>query len=146
MPMKVKLSEDLNPGTWFPFEPGKKVEEVGGVCIRVLNRKTLRSIEKQTQTKKAEYALPVNAPLGTPAQRFEFVETDQVAEDEMIWDYCIVDWKKVVDEADAEIPCTRENKVKLMAESFDFSTFVKVSQVKLNHDLMEARKAAEKNS
>lgn len=142
---QVKMGEELNPGTWFPFQEGKTVEEAGGICLRVLNRRKLREIEKQVTTRMAEVVVPKGAPVGTPGQRVEWSEVDSDLEDELTWDYCIVDWKGLVDENDVLIPCTKENKVRLMQDSLHFLRFVRVKQAELNKQLAEELKAKEKN-
>lgn len=146
MAFKVKMSgDDLNPGNWFPFNGTKTVEEVGGVCLRVLNRKMLRQIEKEINTRHSEFRIPEGAPPGTPAQRIEWTEVNTELEDELTWDYCIVDWKDVLDENDQPIPCTKENKVRLMQENLAFLAFVREKQIELRTQLLKAEEERKKN-
>lgn len=122
--------ENLNPGTWFYFD--KESPEDGGVCIRVISNEMMREIQKATQVWKSEVK---QIGRGRPAQRFEGwqpVENAADIEFEMTWDYCIVDWKGVIDMNGTEIPCTKENKVKLMSGSVKFSTFIGECIRKLN--------------
>jgi hypothetical protein len=42
----------------------------------------------------------------------------------MLWDFCIVDWKNLLDANRNQIPCTTENKLKLMNRSTKFSKFI----------------------
>jgi len=53
----------------------------------------------------------------------DVTEKNTEMETRLIWDYCIVDWKNV--QLDGEdVPCTTENKVKLMKQCLDFAKFV----------------------
>jgi hypothetical protein len=101
--------KNLNPGTWFDFKDG------GRVCLRVCAGGDLRTIRKQTVTIKKEWK---------DGKRVidEDVNTD--LQNELIWDFCIVDWEKFFDVEKKPIPCTKENKLLLMDKSIKFSSFI----------------------
>lgn len=88
------------------------------ICLRIANTKFLRSIEK----------LP------------------KEQQEQKTWDYCIVGWRNLLDEDGNEIPCTRENKIKLIAESMDFMLVVNHFLEKINEDLRLRKEDLEKNS
>lgn len=141
--MKFKVN-DSNPGTWFNFIDGKPEE--GGVCVRAMTPSKLAEIEKKYSERKSEYIAPKNQDgKQLPAQRFVWLEYN---EDEMFadrWDYCICDWRNLCNEDGVEIPCTKENKVKLMGEELMFSAFILSCLQKLNLATQEEMKERAKN-
>jgi len=110
--MKFDL-DNLNPGVFFPFEDDD--DEKGGVEIRVANAGTMEIINKETTKKKVEWRRN---------QRVEYDVVDEDKRSRMLWDYVIISWKNVDDNNGNPIPCTTENKIKLMKESPIFSGFV----------------------
>ena len=96
-----------NEGTWFYFDD--KNSEGGGVCLRELIPNESLKIDKLA-TRKA-------GRLGSPDA------LDAELRRNLIWDYCIVDWKSIqLDGVDLE--CNRENKAKIMGTCIDFVKFV----------------------
>jgi hypothetical protein len=115
---------DSVEGSWFTFfnsrvrddgeiEYDEPAENAGRFCLRsmtpfideyyagrknesefVFNKKT-RAMERVT------YAKDMSA-----AERKKFTDS--------MWDYVIVNWEGMLDKAGKAIPCTKENKVKLM--------------------------------
>ena len=118
--MKLNL-KDLNPGTWFKFD--EEDPESGSICLRVLNAGKLAEIRDETITTEVEYK---------SGQRFEYQSMDNSARDGIIWDYCIVDWKDLIDDDETPIECTTENKIKLMNGHVGFSMWVEKCLEKLN--------------
>ena len=118
--MKLNLN-DLNPGTWFKFDEGDPGS--GSICLRILNAGKLAEIRDKTVTTKVEYH---------GENRFEYQNMDNAARDNIIWDYCIVDWKDLVDDEEKPIECNTENKIKLMNEHVGFSLLVEALLGKLN--------------
>jgi len=107
--MKFNL-ENLNPGTFFPFEDGE-----GGVTVRVANGSALDEINKKCIKKKFEFRR---------GQRIEIIDENTELKSSMLWDYVIVDWKGVFDSTDTVIPCNKETKELLMKGSVVFSSFI----------------------
>jgi len=105
--------ENLNPGTKFFFDETDELK--GSVTIRVCAGDDLRAIRKQSSKKKVEYRR---------GQRIEYPDTNEVVENELLWDFCIVDWDGVLDKNGGNILCTKANKVLLMGKSPSFSKFV----------------------
>lgn len=109
---------NLNPGVWFDKEDMK-------IKLRLCAGDDLRKIDKQTTKKQVEYKR---------GQRFEYVDINEDLRNEVIWDFCIVEWKNVMDKHGNEIPCTRANKVLLMGQSIAFASFVGDCLEKLTKD------------
>lgn len=127
MAMKFNL-DDLNPGTFFPFD---EEEPEDGITLRVLNQEVLEKIDKVCRVRKSQIG-------GNPPSRFTYLDFKPGGEEkqfEMTWDYCIMEWKGVVDNDGKPIPCTTENKVKLMKGSQQFASFVTKCAAKLNEAL-----------
>ena len=118
--MKINL-KDLNPGTWFKFDESDS--ESGEICLRVLNSGKLAEIRDKTVKTKVEYR---------GANRYEYQDMDNAARDRIIWDYCIVDWKGLVDDEEVPIECTTETKIAVMNGHVGFSLFVESCLEKLN--------------
>lgn len=98
--------EELNPGVWIALDEDHP--EQGKLCLRVANGEALDEIKKKTHKKRVEIRR---------GQRFEVEEVNEALYDELLWDYCIVDWEGILDAKGKPIPCTRENKVRLLRGS-----------------------------
>jgi hypothetical protein len=133
--MGTKFSlKDPNPGTWFSFNEADP--ESGKICIRVMNAAKMQEITKATTKKRTEYK---------QGQRFEVAEVLEEKRSQMLWDYSIADWERLEDDDGKPIPCTAENKAKLMLENIGFSSFVSACISKLNADIDAIRENVEKN-
>ena len=128
--MKINL-KNMNPGTWFGFDEGG-----GEICLRVCPRAEIARIRKAAVKKKVDYRR---------GQRFEYEDTDEVKYDEMLWTYCITDWRELIDEDDNEILCTNENKVLLMSHSVAFASFVGEKLIELTDLAISREASAEEN-
>lgn len=117
--MKFNIQE-LNPGCWFNFTDNP---DEGSICLRVCDGDTLKAIFKATSKSRVTYK---------DRQRYEYEDVDPDLRSVMIWDYCIVDWKGLMDSDDNPIPCTKENKILLMGKSVTFATFVSEKINELN--------------
>jgi hypothetical protein len=126
--------EELNPATMFYFDDDD--ESKGGVELRVLNKDALDDINRKCFKKKVEYK---------KGQRYEFVEPNEKLNMEMIVDYTITGWAGVTDKDGAIIPCTLENKVKLMNGSMFFTQFYSAKMEILNQAIAEQGEALSKN-
>lgn len=129
--MKFDL-DDLNPPVWFEM-PG---DSGGKLAVRVCAGEDLERIRKKTVKKRSEYRR---------GQRFEFTETDEAKENELIWDHCIVDWSGLLDKNDKKIKCSTENKILLMRKSAFFSGFLAKCLETLSQDMAGHIESAEKN-
>lgn len=142
MTMKIDYKEnDLNPGTWFSFEEDKPDE--GGVCVRIMNNEAIDEMTKQTRKKMVDYH---SAGRGVAEQRFEYWQIDEDKEFDMMWEYCIVDWRGVVNSDGMGIECTREAKVRLMKEFIPFIRFVTKCQKRINAQFVVEEEIESKNS
>ena len=119
--MKFDINGDLNPGEWFDIDDDE--EDSGQVCLRVANRELTEKIANDCLKTKVIYH------RGT---RYKDTEVDEEKQFKLIWDYCIVDWKGITDKDGVEIPCTSENKYKLIRQSIFFLNFVKDCQTEIN--------------
>ncbi len=131
------INGDLNPGTAFTMDGG------GIVYLRVCAGDDLRDIRKRTVKKKVDHK-KVDGNL----QRMVWEEVDEDLQNELIWDFCIVKWENLYADAakTVAIPCTTENKLKLMGRSLVFSKFVSESLGTLRTNLEAEEEDLEKNS
>lgn len=134
--MKFNLS-DLNPPVWFYFDDSEPEE--GAVLLRLCTGADLESIQKKTEKKQ-----PPEYKRGNRYERPP--EVDERRRSMMLWDYMIVDWQNIEDDKGKEIPCTTDNKVKLMRESVVFAQFIGNCIEKLSEDTTKYQEDAEKNS
>jgi len=112
-------------GEWFKFFKSKikengeiqyldPEENAGRVQIRISNPEVVEDIQAKTRKKVQEW---VHNPKTRAMERgtyYDQTEVQEKKEREMIWDYAIQDWKNLLDKDEKEIPCTLENKLKLM--------------------------------
>jgi len=144
MPIDIN---NLNPGVRFGF-PDDDSEE--WVSIRRLTQEALSRIGEETEKNHVEYRQPLNEKgkvnQRVPPQRVEWTEIiESKKKEEMLWDYSIEDWN-LFDLEGKSVPCTLENKVKLMRESGSFPIFWADKIEILNETEPAHEKALEKNS
>jgi hypothetical protein len=133
------IKGELNPGTWFYYD--EEDEDSGRVLLRTSNAKTLESIYKRTRKDAVDYRT-----IGGLAQRFEYQKiTKPDLENELLWDYCIMDWEGFKDADGNAIECTKENKVLLMNNSAEFLRFIGRSQTALRKIEVKYDEEEEKN-
>lgn len=135
----MRLEKDLNVGVWFdiPNDPDN-----ASACLRIPGLGALKKINKKTASKKTEYK---KLGRGNNYQRFEYDDPDEEKREELIWDYCIVDWKDIFDADGTKLECTTENKVRLMNGSIVFALFVADSLELLTASQTEKQEDEEKN-
>ncbi len=114
--MKFNL-EELNPGTWFPFEGDARA------CVRACAGDDLREIRRQCVKRKVEYR---------NGQRLVYEEIDEDLQSQLLWDFCIIGWEGFVDQNGKDIPCNSEFKKILMGKSIKFSAFIGECMEKIN--------------
>ena len=127
-------TENPNPGVFFPW-PDNKPDEEGGITLRALNAEALKVIDDATVTKRRRFR---------GSQPYEDIKVNEAMREELMWDYCIVNWNDLQDSKDEEIPCTKENKVILMKKQFKFAMFVgdcleQLSEFKEKQEEQEAK-------
>jgi len=127
-----------NPETIFEMEGG------GKIGLRISTPELWNEIRKKTAKKKVEYK-KVDGDLA--GRRFEYEETNESLQSEMLWDYCIVSWENLYsdEECNKPIPCTKENKILLMNRSIKFMNFVTDKLKELSDIEIDKEKSAEKN-
>lgn len=125
--------DTTNAGTWFWF--GDE-EANGGVCLRICTGDDIRDIEKITTKTKITYK---------QGNRHEFKVVNEKLYDELLWDFCIVNWKKVSIDGTEDVECDKEQKLLLMNRSIAFTSFVGGCMEKLSEAELVADEAEEKN-
>ena len=105
---------NLNPGAWFDYPDG------GRVCVRAPSDEFMDDVRKKTTKVEVEFK---TAKKYGPLQRLEHTDVDTDLMKEMIWDYSIVGWTGFKS-GDTDIPCTKENKLKLMKGDPRFYSFI----------------------
>lgn len=125
--------ENLNPGKKFFLDEDD--ESQGFVCVRTL------SPEERTRIVKATRSEVVKLKRGKP---FTSVKVDNERHDQMIWDYCVEDWE-IYDKKGEKIPCTADNKFKMMNGSPTFAGMVAGFLEIVANIAIEEEEAAEKN-
>lgn len=132
--MQIDLN-NLNPGVFFPFDP--TIKDSGGVTLRPCDGEALRKIEKKITTKRTEFRR---------GRAYDVVKTNDELRDDLIWDFSIVSWEKLLDTDGKEIPCDLKHKRALMLGSVWFAGFVGECMEQLNKASSELRELQEKNS
>ncbi len=122
-----------NDGTWFWFGDDEKN---GGVCLRVCAGEDVRRLERLTTKPGKEYKR---------GNRYEYKIVDNKKYDELLWDFCVVDWRKVDIDGKVNVECTRENKMILMSKSVEFASFVGRCMETLGDTENAEEEAEEKN-
>jgi hypothetical protein len=131
----IKFDVDSgSKGEWFPFfgskvKPNGEIEylepekDAGRVRVRLANSETMERIQAQTRKKAAEF---VFNPKSRQMDRVTYTEQtpeQEKLERELIWDHAIQEWENIFDSNDNPIPCTLENKMKLMNNQ-QFARFI----------------------
>ena len=126
-------TKDLNPGVFFPFDEDKPDD---GVTLRLVNTDLMTKVNKKTVKVKTEFRR---------GRQIEIRNEDERLREEMIWDYIIVDWHGVENEAGETLPCNQENKYMLMRGSVWFASFIADCTEILNDQSGKMAEDSEKN-
>ena len=122
--MRFDLSDDAK-GEWFKFfrseikEGGEVVyldpePDAGRVRIRIADAGTIDEIRTQTRKVVKEFVLNTRSKAMERVEYEDQTPEQKRKEGELIWDHAIQGWEGILDKDGNEIPCTTENKVKLM--------------------------------
>jgi hypothetical protein len=119
--------ESGSKGEWFPFFGSKLKSDGSGeyefldpepdsgkVKIRIADMEEVEKIHAVTRKRVSDN---VFNPKTRSMERLVYVDQtpeQEKKEREMIWDYAIEDWEGILDAKGKPIPCTLENKMKLM--------------------------------
>ena len=109
---------NLNPTAKFYWPGSKKTEWVE---LRNIPIAEIRKLRKKTVTKEVEYYKVDNSDEKPFRYEVEKIDDDRL--NEILWDYQIVNWH-ILDPDGNEIPCTLENKLKLMGYSTEFADWI----------------------
>ena len=104
---------DPNPGVWFKFDDADP--ESGEIRIRAMNNEQRKKLQKECNKKRVEYK---------HGQRFEVTDVNDDKFSELLWDYCIVEWKGLTDDDGTPLLCDKETKTTLMQTNVGFAQFV----------------------
>lgn len=153
----MRFDLENSTGEWFRFfesevkENGDvkyldPAEDAGKVCLRIADPETLEKIQAQTRKKKeAEFVLN---PKSRQMERVMFTPEQTSAQEklerELLWDHVIVDWKNLLDVKNQQIPCTLENKMRLMNNP-QFARFIGRCLQLISGAMAESKEASEKN-
>lgn len=88
--------------------------KLGRVCLRIADAETLDRIHSETRKKVSEN---VYNPKTRGMERIAYIDQtpeQEKKERELIWDHAIIEWDGMLDKNGNPIPCTLENKLKLM--------------------------------
>jgi len=151
--MQFNLEKSI--GEWFPFF-GSEIKadgeidylppekDAGRVCIRIADGQTMEAIHAQTRTRKAEFALNTKTRQMERVPYIDQTPEQEKIERELIWDHVIQDWEGLLDIAGKPIPCTLENKMKMMNIPV-FARFVGRCLTLITGGAEEKKAALEKN-
>lgn len=130
---KICLDQEIT-NAWFEMEGG------GQIHLQSLTPEIVNEITKQVVKKKIEYK-----KVEGKAERFVYEDIDNDLQNELFWNYLIVDWKDLYDAKQIPIECTKENKILLMRRSKKFADFILESLGKLKELSIQQAEEAEKN-
>lgn len=153
--MRFDVSGEV-PGEWFKFFRSEIKEngevsyldpeaDAGQVCLRIATPEVIESIQSQTRKKHAEFVRNPNTRAMERVTWFDQTPDQEKKERELTWDHAIQGWEGILDKDGNEIPCTTENKLKLMNIS-QFARFVVRCLRLIAGANAEAAEEAEKNS
>lgn len=122
--MRFDVSGEVQ-GEWFKFfrseikENGETVyldpeADAGRVCLRTAAPEVIESIQSKTRKKTAEFVRNPSTRAMERVVYFDQTPDQERMERELIWDHAIQGWEGMLDVSGTEIPCTSENKMKLM--------------------------------
>lgn len=129
--------EELNTGTWFPWKDGAEV------CVRVCAGDDFADLKSKSVKIRSEVVW--DPRTRQPQKVREEIRDDRVYTS-LLWDYCIVDWRNILDAKEQPIPCTKEMKLLLMnSAKSGFPTFISECLDTLNGVEEKDREESEKN-
>lgn len=152
--MKFDLSQS-SAGEWFQFfgselRPDGEIKYLepekgaGKVCLRIADPETLEIIQSETKKKAVEHVFNPKTRQMERLAYYEQTPEQEKKEREMIWDFAIKAWEGILDTSGQPIPCTLENKMKLMNNP-QFARFVGRCLQLISGATEEAQKAKAKN-
>lgn len=122
--MRFDLSDEVQ-GEWFAFFRSEIKEDgtveyldpeadAGKVCLRIADADCIERIQSQTRKKQAEFVRNPSTRAMERVVYFDQTPAQEKKERELIWDWAIQDWKGILNADGDPIPCTTENKLRLM--------------------------------
>lgn len=121
---------NLNAGIKFEHPDG------GDVTIRTCSTEVLAKIGKETTKTELRFIKGLT---------YTVKKSDDQKQNELIWDYCIVDWSGFFDENNKPIECTTANKIRLMNQSVEFANFIAECMSKYEEQYIKNKEKTEKN-
>ena len=153
--MRFDLSGETQ-GVWFKFfnsemgENGELTyldpkEGAGEVCIRAMDSDLARELEARTSKTVEKFVLNPKTRAMERVQYKEQTPDQKREENDGTWDYVIQDWRGILDMNGDEIPCTSENKKRIMKKSLQFLWFVARCIQLVTRSNVDTAEGAEKN-
>jgi hypothetical protein len=153
--MRFDVSGEVQ-GEWFSFFRSETKEDgtiayldpeadAGKVCLRIADSDMVEKIQTETRKKVSEMVRNPSTRAMERVVYFDQTPAQEKREREMIWDHAIQDWKGILDTNGKEIPCTLENKLKLMSIP-QFARFVARCLQLITGANAQTTEGAEKNS
>jgi hypothetical protein len=115
------------------------------VCLRIADPETIEKIQSQTRKRYSEFAHNPKTRQMERVTYFEQTPEQEKRERELIWDHAIKEWRGILDKEGNDIPCTLENKMRLMNIP-QFARFVGRCLQMITGASAESAEAAGKNS
>jgi len=121
----MRFDIENTQGEWFTFFESEimpdgeikyldPIEGAGKVCLRISDPESIEKIQSQTRKKVAEFVYNPKTRAMDRVIYFDQTPAQEQKERELIWNFAITDWKDLLDMKGVSIPCTLENKMKLM--------------------------------
>lgn len=118
--------------------------DAGTVSVRLIDSDTLDEIRTKTRKKVTEHVLNPKTRAMERIIAFEQTPEQEKMERAMIWDHAITGWEGIKDKSRNDVPCTKENKVKLMGNPY-FGRFINECLNRLSKSTISLKEAEEKN-
>jgi hypothetical protein len=137
--------DDLNPPAKFWYvDNGKKTGDWVSLCL-ASDEDNKRFFDLVGVKEKVEYR---KDPQTRQMQRLTYFDSTDEQRDrfnEEIWDFSIKEWNLTGKSKEDKVPCTRENKVKLMRGSPKFAQWIAECLEKMRADLQVYYEEEQKN-
>lgn len=142
MPFDIDNDNSLNPAIRFDWPEDQSGEWIELRLPSEADKKTF--FEKAGVKEKVEYRTDKKTRMIQRITFFDSTPEQRDQYDEELWDFMIANWNMITP-SDDHIPCTRENKVKLMRRSPRFRTWIDSCIEKMEADILRYQESIEKN-
>lgn len=151
----MRFDLENTAGEWFRFFESEVKEngdvkyldpagDAGKVCLRIADPEILEKIQAQTRKRIIEYVYNPKTREMNRIKDFDQTPIQEKLERELLWDHVIVDWENLLDVKNQKIPCTLENKMRLMNNP-QFARFIGRCLQLISGAMAESKEVSEKN-